>query len=192
MPRPREFEPREALERAVDLFWEKGFGASIDDVVASTGASRHSLYGMFGSKRELYLRALERYWADRQTDTFLPLKRRGAGLKAIRTTFDGVLQFASTHADARGCLVCDAAAEVAPHDPEVQMKVHEIFGQLTALFRAALERAVELGELKGQQDLDALAAYLTTIFQSLAFMYRSGYSHEALAQHVKVALRVLH
>ncbi len=179
-------------ERAVDLFWEKGFGASIDDVVASTGASRHSLYGMFGSKRELYLHALERYWADRQTDTFLPLKRRGAGLKAIRTTFDGVLQFASTHADARGCLVCDAAAEVAPHDPEVQMKVHEIFGQLTALFRAALERAVELGELKGQQDLDALAAYLTTIFQSLAFMYRSGYSHEALAQHVKVALRVLH
>lgn len=191
MSRPREFEPGEALERAVDLFWEKGFGASIDDVVASTGASRHSLYGMFGSKRELYLHALERYWADRQTDMFLPLKRQGTGLKAIGATFDGVLQFASTRPDTRGCLVCDAAVGVAPHDPEVQAKVHEIFGELTALFREALERAVDLGEIKGDQDLNELAAYLTAVFQSSAFMYRSGYSHEALVRYIKVALRVL-
>lgn len=67
MARPKEFDPNEALERAMLLFWEKGFQAtSMRDLVQAMGINRGSLYDTFGSKEELYQAAIDRY-CDEQT-----------------------------------------------------------------------------------------------------------------------------
>jgi len=60
--RPREFDPDEVLETAMKLFWEHGFdGVSISDLTDATGINRRSLYAAFGSKEELFGRAVWRY-----------------------------------------------------------------------------------------------------------------------------------
>jgi AcrR family transcriptional regulator len=62
MPRPREFDPDLVLDRAVELFWAKGYeGTSISDLEEHLGMGRQSLYGAFGDKHELYVKAMDRY-----------------------------------------------------------------------------------------------------------------------------------
>ena len=61
MARPREFDADTALERAMAMFWSKGYEAtSLDDLCEVTGLSRSSLYATFGSKRDLLLRSVDR------------------------------------------------------------------------------------------------------------------------------------
>src|SRR5947199_10630626 len=81
--RPRAYEPEVALARALDVFWKEGFaGTSLDDLSAATGMNRPSLYGAFGDKRELYIKAYARYRSDARAamaDLFrteLPIKQR--------------------------------------------------------------------------------------------------------------------
>lgn len=60
--RPREYDPDQVVEAAMKLFWARGFdGVSISDVTAATGVNRRSIYAEFGSKEQLYERAVERY-----------------------------------------------------------------------------------------------------------------------------------
>src|SRR5271165_1673917 len=60
--RPRSFDEVEALEKATQVFWSKGYdGVTIDDLVAGMGVGRPSLYSVFGDKRTLFLRVLKSY-----------------------------------------------------------------------------------------------------------------------------------
>ena len=60
--RPRSFDESNALERAIQVFWSKGYdGVTIDDLVAGMGVGRPSLYAVFGDKRTVFLRALKAY-----------------------------------------------------------------------------------------------------------------------------------
>jgi TetR/AcrR family transcriptional repressor of nem operon len=62
MPRPKEFDREHVLDRAMGVFWSKGYAAtSIEDLVAHMGIQRGSLYGTFRDKRTLFLSALDRY-----------------------------------------------------------------------------------------------------------------------------------
>ena len=62
--RPRRFDEREALEKATQVFWSKGYDAvTIDDLVAGMGVGRPSLYAVFGDKRTIFLRVLRAYAA---------------------------------------------------------------------------------------------------------------------------------
>ncbi len=62
MPRVKEFDPDQALDRAMELFWRKGYEAtSVQDLVEHMGINRFSLYDTFGSKHELFMAALDRY-----------------------------------------------------------------------------------------------------------------------------------
>lgn len=61
MARPREFDESLAIDAAAEVFRRRGYAAtSIEQLVEATGVHRGSLYATFGSKRGLFLRALER------------------------------------------------------------------------------------------------------------------------------------
>src|SRR5947209_12514519 len=117
--RPRSFDERYALEKAIQVFWSKGYdGVTIDDLVAGMGVGRPSLYAVFGDKRTLFLRALRAY-ADR---------KGAAAAKALlspqtlRDSITGFLRYAVESAtekgSARGCLMICVAPLV--NDAEVQ------------------------------------------------------------------------
>ncbi|GCA97312.1 TetR/AcrR family transcriptional regulator [Mycolicibacterium sp. NCC-Tsukiji] len=64
MGRPREFNPEDVLDKAMTLFWEHGYdGVSISDLTSATGVNRRSLYAEFGSKEQLFYKAVDRYLA---------------------------------------------------------------------------------------------------------------------------------
>ena len=65
MPRPRNFDEDTVVAAARDRFWGGGYAAtSVDDLTAATGLGKGSLYGAFGDKHGLFVRALDGYCVD--------------------------------------------------------------------------------------------------------------------------------
>src|SRR5258707_13699013 len=62
--RPRAFDPDAALDRAMHVFWAKGYeGASLSDLTRAMRINRPSLYLAFGNKEQLFRTVLDRYMA---------------------------------------------------------------------------------------------------------------------------------
>ncbi|MEV7035373.1 helix-turn-helix domain-containing protein [Streptomyces sp. NPDC093272] len=169
MARTKEFDPDAALRSALELFWRRGYEAtSMADLVEHLGIGRASLYATFGSKHDLYLKALERYQEDRLPPLLRDLSRPGPALPAVRAL---IRQYAAESAAddlrLRGCLVTNTAAELAPHDPAAARSVERDWDRVETGLHMALARAVAQDELPADRDPLALARTLLVLLQGL-------------------------
>lgn len=192
MGRPKEFEPEEALEKAMHQFWAKGYhDTSIRDLVERTGVNYYGLYGEFENKRGLFLAALDRYRDTVTAEILRALKRPGPAVPVIRRAFEMMRDLTHT-ADGRvGCMMCNTAVELAPYDEDVAAKVRAHTKLLRDAFRAKLAEGQEAGEVAEHQDISALAEFLSTTVYSGALLARSGYSDAYVTRHIRTALSVL-
>lgn len=189
MARTKAFDPDEALGRALAVFWASGYeGTSTQDLVDALEINRSSLYGTFGSKRALYLRALERYelvGADRVRRALRgpgPLKARLRG--ALLSLAEDDLRAER----ARGCFAANTALELAPVDADARRLVASAFRQVRAAFRAELLQARDAGELPGDADVDALAALLFNTLQGLQVIVKGTADRRLIEQVVDASL----
>lgn len=174
MARTKEFDPDIALQRALELFWERGYeGTSMADLVAHLGVARASLYATFGGKRDLYLRALERYAQLMDPRVVEALSRPGPVLPAVRAL---VRSFAEESADdqgGRGCMVVNTAVELGPRDPAAARLVEASWSHLEAVLTSALTRARIQGELPESREPRALARMLLVLMQGMRVLGRA-------------------
>jgi TetR/AcrR family transcriptional repressor of nem operon len=192
MARNREFEPKEALEKAMMVFWQKGYtDTSIDDLVDATGVSRYGLYSEFGSKHGLFLASLDHYQDTAVNAYFGIVEQNGAGLTEIALYFDTLLNWYSEPAGKLGCLMCNSATEVAPHDKSVQTKVQVALDRMTSGFATALMNAQSRGEIGKKRDIKQAADFLTGILLGASVMVRSGASKEMISNTIKMSLASL-
>ena len=92
MPRPRSFEEPEALEAAIDCFWDRGYETtSIRDLTERMGISAPSLYNAFGDKRQLFVLALERYADCRMRERIRRLEEICSPKIAIQRFFEELI-----------------------------------------------------------------------------------------------------
>ncbi|MEE8520385.1 MAG: TetR family transcriptional regulator [Gemmatimonadota bacterium] len=193
MPRTKEFDPDQALDRAMQLFWRKGYEAtSVQNLVDQMGINRFSLYSTFGSKHDLFLAALDRYRDEVVTDGVSMLEGPEVGISAIRCYFESAAEMAATSKGRRsGCLMTNAAVEVAPHDKEAAARIEAHLERLENAFYRQLRNARKEGELKAGQSLRDLARFLTGAAQGLGVMVTAGKERRALARYVAVVLAAL-
>src|SRR5882724_10042851 len=115
--RPREFDVEKALDRALEVFWRKGYeGASLLDLTRAMGINRPSLYAAFSSKEGLFRKALDRY-----ADGPAAYVREALGEPTARAVAErllrGAIDLLTDRRNPRGCLMvqgalaCGAAAE---------------------------------------------------------------------------------
>jgi AcrR family transcriptional regulator len=124
--RPRGFDIDQMLDRAIAVFWQKGYaGASISDLTQATELAPPSLYAAFGSKRGMFLAALKRYG---ETLGQGPLRALIAAPPADKATAfaDGAVTLTCGGGQSRGCLVACVGAEAAGNDPEILATVDHI------------------------------------------------------------------
>lgn len=141
--RTREFDPDAVLQAALELFWRRGYEAtSVADLVEHLGIGRASIYAAFGSKHELYLKALDRY-----AETFDPLllaqlSAPGPALPGVRSVVRRFAAEAGSPQDRlSGCFVTNTAAELASHDPAAARRVGVSWDRFETLLHSALVRA---------------------------------------------------
>lgn len=193
MARPREFDPKETLQTAIEVFWERGYQAtSVDEVIRRSGVAKYGIYGTFGTKRELFMKVLEQYASDRQKDIQRSIRQPDAALPEILAFFDEVPKLITSKAYPGGCLIAKTGVEVGLHDPEIRDFVKNFFRDTANALKNCLKRAVERGQLDEATDISSLASYLVTEFRTVLLLASSGSSRREIEQHLEVALKVLH
>lgn len=178
MGRPREFDIDQALDRAMGVFWQKGYeGASLQDLLDAMQIARGSLYKAFDDKHGIYLATLDRY-DKTEVETgiaFLNDPKAGDGLAKIRAMLEGV----KADRARRGCFLCNAAIDRASLDRHVEAKVSAMLGRLQAAIATALKQS-RRGVRWSQSRRTATAASILNAYMGLRVMARAGYSARAL------------
>ncbi|HEX8393488.1 MAG TPA: helix-turn-helix domain-containing protein [Longimicrobium sp.] len=191
MPRTREFDPAQAVDSAMELFWTKGYEAtSMDDLVRHLGVGRGSLYAVFGSKHALYLRALEHYRATRSGFVVEMLSRDAPVREVVREWLQGGVDMTLTDPERRPCMMVGAASERAGCDPGAGRCVRASAQEIEDALHAALTRAQAAGEVARSKDPRALARFFVVTSQGLSVVARTA-GREALRDAVEVALSAL-
>ncbi|MFE3030593.1 TetR/AcrR family transcriptional regulator [Streptomyces canus] len=193
MARTKEFDPEAALQAALELFWRRGYEAtSMSDLVAHLGIGRASIYATFGSKHELYLRALDRYQESRDPQLLRELSQPGPALPSVRAV---VRRFAAESADPdrrlSGCFVANTAAELAPHDPAAARRVEHSWDHIETLLHSALVRAQAQGELPADRDPLTLARMLLVLLQGLRVVGKASADPGRVRDAAEQALALL-
>ncbi len=192
MARPREFDEQAALQRAMQVFWQKGYEAtSLADLLKATGLSKSSLYQTFIDKRSLFLAALEAYRQDRMGHLRASLNDRRPARQSIEVFFDDILVHATDEERPYGCMSCNEAVELGPDDAEVRKLVAADFQAVEDLFADALQRGQRDGSIRNQASSRALARFLTVNLQGLQVMARARVDASRLTDNVKVMLSTL-
>src|SRR6201986_568987 len=148
--RPRSFDTEAAIERAMGVFWSRGYHATaLPDLLRATKLSRGSLYAAFGDKHGLFLRALNRYIADALARMDVEFDPRRAPVAGLRAWLAGYVDRTSGANGRRGCLLVATAMELAGQDAEVGRRVASFFKAMEARVADALSRARTAGEVAG-------------------------------------------
>ncbi len=192
MGRPIQFDKAQALERAMEAFWARGFEAtSLDDLCETMGIGRSSFYRTFGSKHDLLIAALDRY--DQRAFNMITrelIKPRPVR-HSVAAILNGFVDDMVAGPGRRGCLMGNCAAELAPRDPVASARVKQSFAQVERAFREGLARAMAAGDTSIAGDVDALARFLTSTVQGLRLIGKANPDRDVLEDVVRVALRCL-
>ncbi|TDC77077.1 TetR/AcrR family transcriptional regulator [Streptomyces hainanensis] len=187
--RPRGFDADEALERAMRVFWDKGYeGASLTDLTAAMGISRTSMYAAFGNKEELFRKALARYAEGPASYGARALREPTA--RQVATAFlNGSVLTTTQSGCPAGCLgVQGSLATGVPgrgaHDALVAWR-----GDAVSDLRDRFQQAVREGDLPPDADPDLLARYLATVSNGIAVQAASGATRDELQRVADMALR---
>lgn len=192
MPRPREFDTQEALERAMGVFWTRGYrSASLGDLTRAMGISRSSFYDTYGCKRSLFLDAIDHYRRVVVRDFVARLDAESSGRRAVEDALEGVVHAETTGDPRRGCLLGNCASEVSRDDKEASARVVAGMRRVEEGFLRALQRAQAAGELAADKDARGLARFLGQTVYGLHVMGQAGRSRAVLRDTARVALSVL-
>ena len=192
MARLREFDTEQALEKAMRLFWQKGYAdTTMRDLVATTGVAHAGLYTAFGDKRSLFQAALQRYGDSVLAKLVEDLEAPGAGRRQIEQLFDRLIRQARAGAWKNGCFMCNTAVEFGDDKGEIIRSVNRNLGRLERAFHGALARARASGEIASELDLQAAAAFLVSVFVGSAVRLRAKSPVGRVESGVRMALRVL-
>jgi TetR/AcrR family transcriptional repressor of nem operon len=191
MGRPREFDRERALDRAVEVFWARGYNrTSVQDLTDSMGIQRGSLYAAFGDKHQLFLEALERYEGRFYREIAGLLEKRSAR-EGIREVFSKVLTDCACEGAHKGCFITNTAVALAEDEPETAARVRANLLRVEDLFEKALRRDQEAGELPSGPGSRALARFLANSFQGLRVLSKCCVDLNVLHDAIEVTLSIL-
>ena len=187
--RPRAFDPDAALERAMHVFWAKGYeGASLSNLTRAMRINRPSLYAAFGNKEQLFGKVLDRYMDG-------PLAYFGEALGAakardvVERIFLGAANMASDPRMPAGCLVVQGALACGDAARSVRKEIATRRASAKAALRRRLQRAKREGDLPPTADPAELSHYVMTVLHGMAVQGADGASRDQLRRVAQIALR---
>ena len=187
--RPRAFDPDAALERAMHVFWAKGYeGASLSNLTRAMRINRPSLYAAFGNKEELFLKVLDRY-ANGPLAYFRKALAAPKAREVIEQILLGAADMASDPKLPAGCLMVQGALACGDSAGSVQKEVAARRAASEVALHRRLQRAKREGDLSPQADPAELARYIMTVLQGMAVQGADGASPDQLRRVAQVALR---
>ncbi|MEM8907402.1 MAG: TetR/AcrR family transcriptional regulator [Bacteroidota bacterium] len=192
MARTKGFNEAEALEKAVALFWEKGYQAtSANDLVEHLGLSRSSLYATFGDKRSLYLSAIQWYRKSVVTQTLAMIENSEDLRLTIAEIFNAITKQDIGLSMPKGCFMVNSAIELAAHDPEMAQLIAANQQDIESAFVLAIEKGQAAGQLNTTFTAPALARFLYNHISGLRVLLRTQKDARKIDEMTQICLSVL-
>jgi AcrR family transcriptional regulator len=186
--RPRSFDRDTALDKAVQLFWRRGYeGTSVRDLAEELHIGMPSLYNAFGGKQQLFVEALDAY--DKKYGGFLDraLAEEPTAEQAVARVLREAPERYTRRSLPTGCLV--VSGDSGTDDPTVTRELRRMRAEKSDAFAAKIRSDVAAGILPADTDAAALARYVMAVLSGIAQAARDGVSRESLRRTAEVATR---
>jgi TetR/AcrR family transcriptional repressor of nem operon len=166
MGRTKVFDEQQVLDKAMNLFWQKGYNAtSAQDLVDGLGISRSSLYDTYGDKHSLFIKALQQYRKERIDDTIKVAGETEDVEAYIKSLFEFVKTEALQDDKSKGCFMVNSAVELAPVDDEIAAIVNSIMNDFEDAVCKAIKKGQDTGIFTTRYSARSLARF---VFNSLS------------------------
>ena len=181
MPRKKTFTIEFALDKAMELFWERGYqNTSMREIAEHLGLSRSSIYATFGDKHTLFVETLRRYGAACRAPGLSDLSTAESPRSALIRVFDLAIAGAGETRQRDHCLLINTAMQLMYTDSEVTEVVESAFLEMENDFRSTIERAAANGEVGEGVEAEQTARSLLGLYLGLCVLLRSGVRRDVL------------
>jgi len=187
--RPRSFDTGKALDRAVDVFWRKGYeGASLSDLTKAMGINRPSLYAAFGDKEKLFRKVLDRY-AEGPASYSSAALQEPTSRAVVEHLLHGTADVLTSPGSPRGCLLVQGALTCGNGADSVRKELISRRMAGEAALRQRLNRAKIDGDLPPDANPASLARYIVTLIQGMSVQAAGGATRRELHRIIGIALQ---
>jgi TetR/AcrR family transcriptional repressor of nem operon len=192
MPRVKLFSESEVLQKAINIFWEKGYNdTSIQDLVTHLGINRGSLYDTFGDKRALFNKAFVHYLTTNNNSLKTFFESQTSIKKGFKKFFEIPINASVSDNGVRGCFAVNTITELLPKDSEMQTLLIKNKTIIESLFIEFLEKGVKNGEISASKNLKKTAAFLYALLNGLLVTAKINFNKKELLETVSVGVSVL-
>jgi len=192
MPRTKAFDETEALKKAMEAFWKKGYHAtSMQDLVNAMGINRASLYDTFGGKQQLFERSFELYRATNTAGLTRFLQSQQSVKEGFRKLFEMAIEESISDTDKKGCFVVNTTTELMPGDDQLQQVLQANKAAFEQVFYEFLQKGIETGEIAKDKNLKGIASMIFTLYNGIKVVAKIPGKREELMASVEAALEVL-
>jgi len=192
MARPREFDRNEVLEKAMQVFWSRGYEAtSLTDLTRSMGLSKSSLYDTFGSKHGLFLEAIDFYRENVSSQIRSIIGIDAPARQVIANVLGRAVDRILDPVGKRGCLLNNTAVELGPNDTEAAARCSAGLAAVEDTFHRLLKRAQAEGQIASDKDVRALARFFTSTINGIMVMGKADPDRARLEDIARTAMEVL-
>jgi TetR/AcrR family transcriptional repressor of nem operon len=192
MARTKVFDEEEVLNKAVNLFWSKGYnGTSAQDLVDELGISRSSLYDTYGDKFNLFKNALLQYRKNFAGSMIQMAANSTDYEKTIKEIFQYVVTDSLQEKFSKGCFMVNSTIELAPHNEEIAQIVNSNMKDIEEALVNLIKKGQEAGQFSKNHPPLSLARFVFNAISGLRVASKSGADKQVFDDIVKVTLSVL-
>jgi AcrR family transcriptional regulator len=187
--RPRSFDVDLALDRALHVFWRKGYeGTSLSDLTKAMRINRPSLYAAFGNKEALFRKALDRY--SKGPVAYFDKALEAPTARAVTERFlRGTIDLLTDPRTPQGCLIVQSALACGDAADSIRKELASRRDAGEVALRRRFQRAKREGDLPANADPADLARYITTVVHGMAVKGAGSATRQQLLRVMQTALR---
>ena len=183
--RPKGFILDDALDRAVEMFWEHGYeGVDVDRIAAAVNVTKPALYRAFGDKSTLLLKAVERYAITYGAPIMAAFQAEPDIHKALTALFEATVNLASGEARG-GCMMVAAALGQSERVAEIRFFLAKSLTASADVFAQRFEREMKAGKLTRTPSARVRSRALIDLIQGLRLRAKAGIAREQLLQDAR-------
>ncbi|MCA6067938.1 TetR/AcrR family transcriptional regulator [Chryseobacterium sp. RG1] len=193
MARTKEFNEDQVLDKAIEIFWHKGYhGTSAQDLVNYLGLSRSSIYDTFGDKQKLFVASLKKYQKQSQDQIVALFEASENTKETLHSIFKQAVLESLEDRITKGCFMVNTSIELAMHDPEIAKIVQNNTKTMEDIFTKALQKGQDSGQVSKNMDAKTLARFIFNNYSGIRVLARTGEADKQVYDDiVKAILSVL-
>lgn len=192
MARNKQFDETIVLEKAMKVFWQKGFGAvSIQDLEKATGLNRTSIYNTFENKRNIFKKSIELYTTKIQDLLKTSFEEAPSSKEAIQNWLKAIIDMQYSKDNPDGCLAVISALEHQQHDAETLEMIESLFQSERFSIYDAIRKGIQNGEFPENFDAAGVATTITATTAGLVVLSTAKFPVTMLYESVQAVVKLL-